>query len=298
MTMRGRRDRRHADAAEVRRSVEAVLGGTPISTLHRLGQGTDHTAYEVNGNLIARFASVHNRATPAATTSQIEILQLAERVSTIPVPEVVGADTANGLIITRKLMGTSLLDAPANDVDALVEQFSEFLAGLHAVRLEHLPSTIEVDRCQPGEFLADVSTRTATIAPAIPDNERGLVENFLNGAPPSAASRIVFCHNDLGAEHVLAGADRSTLTGVIDWSDAAITDCARDLGRIYRDLGPSTAERVLDQLAIDDKPETWRRTVFHARCALLEDLDYGLTSCDRRYSDAALANLNRTFIDP
>lgn len=264
--MRGQQDRRHTDAAEVRRMVEAALGGAPISTLHRLGQGTDHTAYAVNDNLIARVAIVQGPATASATDREIEILQVAGRVSTIPVPEVVGADAANGLVITRRLTGTSVLEAPASDVDPLVEQLAEFLAGLQAVSEEQLPPTIEVDRSPPAAFLADVSTKAATIAPAVTDNELELVQSFLNSAPPRAASPVDFCHNDLGAEHVLVAADRTTITGIIDWSDAAMTDFARDLGRIYRDLGPSAAERVLDQVAIDDTAE-WGEQ--RGRCARL-----------------------------
>jgi aminoglycoside phosphotransferase (APT) family kinase protein len=293
----GRRDRSHANAAEARRLVEAALGGTRISTFRILGRGTDHTAYEVDGGLIARFTSTQDPETAAATAWEIEILQLADRVSTVPVPEVLGADTENGLVITRKLMGSSLLDAPTNNPHALIDQLAEFLAGLHAVRDEDLPPAIEVDWCPPTAFLADASTNLAVLAPVVTSEQLRLVTNFLNTAPPPAPSHVALCHNDLGAEHILAAADRTTLTGIIDWSDAAITDAARDLGRIYRDLGPSTAERVLEQLTIDDKLETWRRTTFHARCALLEDLAYGLTIGDARYSDAALANLTRTFTE-
>lgn len=38
-----------------------------------------------------------------------------------------------------------------------------------------------------------------------------------------------------------------------------------------------------------------RRALFHARRALIEDLAYGLSTGPRRYAEAALAHLERTF---
>lgn len=91
---------------------------------------------------------------------------------------------------------------------------------------------------------------------AIPAAHRDAVGAFLEEAPPPAAPRaaLVLCHDDLGIEHVLVD-DAGAVTGVIDWSDAAVADPAGDLGRIHRDLGPA---------------------VFRARCGALEDLAYGL----------------------
>lgn len=108
--------------------------------------------------------------------------------------------------------------------------------------------------------------------------------------PPNAP-----CHNDLGAEHLLVGADDTALTGVIDWTDASLTDPTIDLGRLYRDLGPPVGTDIAEQLGLD-LAATLPRAAFYGRCALLEDLEYGLTTGDRRYSDAALANLARTFV--
>jgi aminoglycoside phosphotransferase (APT) family kinase protein len=43
----------------------------------------------------------------------------------------------------------------------------------------------------------------------------------------------VFSHNDLGIEHVLIDPGTWTVTGIIDWSDAAIVDPAIDFGLLY-----------------------------------------------------------------
>ena len=66
----------------------------------------------------------------------------------------------------------------------------------------------------------------------------------------------MLAHADLGAEHILEAAER--ITGVIDWSDAAVTDPALRARRL----------RGLEDAAMD-------RIEFFARCAALEDLACG-----------------------
>jgi aminoglycoside phosphotransferase (APT) family kinase protein len=85
----------------------------------------------------------------------------------------------------------------------------------------------------------------------------------------------VFSHNDLGIEHVLVDPAGWAVTGVIDWSDAALVDPAVDVGLLYRDLGPPA-------LALVGGPDA-ERAVFYARCAMLEDLAYGVTTGLDRY---------------
>jgi aminoglycoside phosphotransferase (APT) family kinase protein len=94
-------------------------------------------------------------------------------------------------------------------------------------------------------------------------------------------------HADLGAEHILEL--DGTLTGIIDWSDAAVADPALDLARLYRDFGPAFLEelsQVYGPLA-----ETMPRIEFFARCAALEDLAYGRATGRREY----VANAQRSF---
>ena len=122
------------------------------------------------------------------------------------------------------------------------------------------------------------------------------VEGFLGCILPEESRALAFCHNDLGAGHVLVDAGASAVTGIIDWSDAAISDPARDLAPIYRDLGPEVFELTLDHYGryFDDADR--ERTVFYARCKLLEDVAYGLnTPGARLYAEAGLSHLDRTF---
>jgi aminoglycoside phosphotransferase (APT) family kinase protein len=103
-------------------------------------------------------------------------------------------------------------------------------------------------------------------------------------------------HNDLGTEHVLVDPDTWTVTGIIDWSDAAIIDPAIDFGLLYRDLGP-TARAAMDSYRTEanDLVTLWERAVFYARCSVFEDLAYGLETGPDKYLDKSLAAMAWLF---
>jgi hypothetical protein len=100
-------------------------------------------------------------------------------------------------------------------------------------------------------------------------------------------------HNDLGIEHVLVDPDTGMVTGVIDWSDAAIVDPAIDVGLLYRDLGPAAARAALGsyRTEVNDLATLEERAVFYARCRVFEDLAYGLQMGRRSYVDKSLATM-------
>lgn len=127
---------------------------------------------------------------------------------------------------------------------------------------------------------------------AVPSVHRGRIEEFLTGGTPADRPGLVFSHNDLGMEHVLVDPRTWTVSGVIDWTDAAFTDPAYDLGLIYRDLGPAAFGAALAAYGSDEPRE---RAVFLARCTVLEDLAYGIRSGKRVYADNALASLEWLF---
>jgi hypothetical protein len=97
-------------------------------------------------------------------------------------------------------------------------------------------------------------------------------------------------------EHVLVDVEANAVTGIIDWTDAAIADPARDLALIYRDLGPEACKLVLAHYEGSFGDADRERAVFYARCKLIEDLAYGLgTPGARRYAEVGLSHLARTF---
>jgi aminoglycoside phosphotransferase (APT) family kinase protein len=154
---------------------------------------------------------------------------------------------------------------------------------LHAV--DPTPVDVPVEAADPREWLADLTglaeLRVVDPIPVEAADPRewlpdltGLAEllRVLHADPPPMSSERVLAHADLGAEHLLAAKGR--LTGVIDWSDAAVTDPALDFARLHRDFGPTFLDEALRAYG-SDSPAFRRRITFFARCAALEDLAYG-----------------------
>jgi aminoglycoside phosphotransferase (APT) family kinase protein len=194
---------------------------------------------------------------------------LAGRLSLpIPAPRFAEADVmAYPRVPGRPLLGrTPPAGAPA--------QLGRFLRELHGVDPAAVTGLVPVEPADPAEWLDEL------------EGPPELVRAVRAGRPPASAALVV-AHADLGAEHVLE--DGGVLTGVIDWSDAAVTDPALDFARLYRDFGPAFLAETL--AAYGPLPGAMPRITFFARCAALEDLAYGETTGRREYA----ANARRSF---
>lgn len=282
---------------DVRSLVSRQLPSYEIRTLIRLGEGLDNVGYEINDELLVRLnkdAGLSDRAAREA-----ELLRAVAAVSTLPVPQPVFADHgARGYL---KVPGVPLLEHRVADPTRLAVPLGDFLTHLHAAPLSALGSLVPLEadpllvwRDEAERDYLDLMSRDVA---AVPARGRQLVEDFLARTPPPEPhpDAAVFCHCDLGAEHLLVDPTRDEFSGVIDWTDAAIADPVVDLGRIYRDLGPAVFELVVASYGRTVDGPARERARFYAGCALIGDLAYGRRTGDRRYSDAALANLNRTF---
>ncbi|MEV0384199.1 aminoglycoside phosphotransferase family protein [Nonomuraea sp. NPDC050643] len=268
------------------------LPGYQVRTVYRLGHGLDNTVYEVNEELLVRR---RRAADPEANRQEVARLAAVAELSPLPVPEVLFADDESGVIAYRKLEGEPLHRNPVVDPARLAEPMGRFLSAIHGAAPERMREVAPLDRYPAPTLLQDAELDYRDVERHVPVDQRPLVERFLRALPPDEPRSLRFCHNDLGAEHVLVDTESSTITGVIDWSDAAITDPAHDFALIYRDLGPEIFELTVSHYALGLGEEDRDRVRFYARCALIEDLAYGLSTGPRHYADAALAHLAWTF---
>lgn len=174
-------------------------------------------------------------------------------------------------------------------------RLGELLAVLHAVPPERVAGFAEVDDTPPAEWLAEAAELWPSVSGHVPAAYRPALEAFLAAPPPAPASTLVFSHQDLGIEHVLVdpgqGTGTMTVTGVIDWSDAAIGDPARDFGLILRDLGPAALAAALRR----DDADLVRRAEFYARCGLIADLAHGIATGRPEYAAKSLTGLSWLF---
>lgn len=286
---------------DVRDLVAAQLPAYAIDSVVLLGEGEDNIAFQINGELIVRFGKEPAPESRAAQVrGEARLLAAVADVSPVPVPEPTFTVAEQGCLAYFKLFGLPLIDAdPARRSahgGSVAVALGEFLGALHAVPVGEMAGLVETDDEPMAVWVEESAQIYATIIEAVPPSHRPAVEAFLAASPPADPRDLVFSHNDLGIEHVLVDPDAWTVTGVIDWSDAAITDPARDFGLLYRDLGPAALDRALAGY----RPgvgvgEIRARAGFYARCGVLEDMAYGLQTGHRKYLDKSLAALEWLF---
>lgn len=184
-------------------------------------------------------------------------------MSPVPVPRPVVVDARRGCLAHPLLPGVPLLGrVPGPDVAA---RPGELLAALHRVPHTRVAHLVEADHAPLSDRLDAAAESWATVAPEVPAGRRWAVEAVLAAVPPPRGVELVLSHNDLGVEHVLVDAATGAVTGVIDWSDAALADPAVDVGLVLRDLGDAACGTVLFRLG-GDRAALRERAVFHARC--------------------------------
>jgi aminoglycoside phosphotransferase (APT) family kinase protein len=112
----------------------------------------------------------------------------------------------------------------------------------------------------------------AAIAPDAPINS---LRRYLREVRVDAGCARVLVHNDFAAEHVLIDAEAQRVTGVIDWSDIAISDPAADFAGIFHWGGDPFADAVLAAYegALDNGFR--RRARFMAVCRGAMDVAFG-----------------------
>ena len=209
------------------------MPGYLVRVSTHLGSGLDHVAYEVNGELIVRRSRETDPTTRAELTRREAGLLAAVRPwSAVAVPEVVFADEEYGVLAYRKLAGSPLLDHPGADPRPLAAAAAAFLDRLHRAPVTAMATLVPVEDEPLAEWLDDARRTYTAVSARLPAAARTRVEAFLAAAPPAEPERTVFCHADLGAEHLLVDPEARTITGVIDWADAAIADPARDLAKL------------------------------------------------------------------
>lgn len=286
----------------VRRLLARHLPGWRATSVVPLGEGVDNAAFDVDGELVVR-CSTHPDPGERSRRVLRESRVLATVAATSPLPVPVPRFTApeDGCLAYARPPGVPLLDVPAAQRSRRAAAVGAVLGGLltalSALPVELMAEVAGVDDTPPGEWLDECRDLLPQLRSAIPGRHLPTVRAFLDADPPDPADRLVFTHDDLGIEHVLADPDTGRVTGVLDWGDAAVADPAHDLGLVLRDLGQQALEAALAACgaAPGGDGALRRRIDFHARCALLEDLAHGLDTGRDAYVEKSLLGMAGLF---
>ena len=293
--MAGRSRERIADVHNV---VVAHLPGYQVDSVVCVGEGLDNLVYEVNGQLIVRFSKEPD---PNRLNNEGRLLAAVAEVSPLPVPEPTFIAAEQGCLAYLKLPGIPLLDIPhglrSDHSTPVAAALGDLLTALHADPIDRWTALVDTEDRPLAECGRDAAQTFPSVADQIPAVHRRSIETFLDAAAPHDGYAPAFSHNDLGIEHVLVDPVTWTVTGIIDWSDAAIVDPAHDFGLLYRDLGPAALGIAVRHYRNDakDVAALTERAVFHARCSVFEDLAYGTQTGRHEYVGKCLAAMEWLF---
>jgi aminoglycoside phosphotransferase (APT) family kinase protein len=287
---------------DVRGLVRAQMPGYGIDSVTLLGEGQENIAYVVNDELIVRFSKASDAQQRAGRVRrEASVLAAVAGVSPLPVPVPVFTVVEQGCLAYFKVPGVPLADVPPQQRVAQAEvvgaALGRFLGAMHAMPVERMADLVDTDADPLSDWRRDAADGYSEVAGLVPPRYRRAIEAFLDASLPDDPQPVVFLHNDLGVEHVLVEPGTWRVTGIIDWSDAAIDDPAYDFGLLYRDLGPLALEAAIGSYRPDptDVGRLRQRAVFYARCSVFEDLAYGLEAHQARYIDNSLAALEWLF---
>lgn len=251
------------------------LGGLPVT---KLGEGWDNDLYVVgNEEWVFRFPKRAERV--PWLWREIAVVDRVAQVLGPLVPrfEHVGVASED---FPYPFVGYRFVPGLAADridplTSGLAREIGGVLARLHAIDPSGVPPTPagwEDEPAVPSRIARLVGLAEPVLA-RLPRPARTKVEPYLAGAvvAPSGQGpdRRRLCHNDISAEHLIVEPAGGRLAGLLDWTDAMVTDPVADfVGLItvggYGFIGAALSEYAdTGRLAIDHR--FWERLVWWCR---------------------------------
>ncbi|MFE0421663.1 phosphotransferase family protein [Streptomyces sp. NPDC058953] len=250
------------DADAVRRLL--ALDGTPVRPV---AEGGEHATWLIGDDRVLRLATDED-----VTRRQRREVALRDALRPrlpVPVPGSTAAgEWAPGLSYTvdTLLPGRSAEVRPVSGAGEL--DLSGMLAALRSYDPAAAPGiALPPEPVRDPAGLGDRALAAARLLTADRSLDAGLVRRRLAGAPPPAdPDSAVLLHNDLKGEHLLIG-DDGGITGVLDWTDAALGDPAEDIAGLAIAIGAPAAVRASALASYG--PDICLRGLWLARCDTL-----------------------------
>jgi aminoglycoside phosphotransferase (APT) family kinase protein len=267
---------------ELRRRVEERLG-LEASIVERIEEGWDSTVYEVNGEWIVRVP--RRDEVRVWMRREASLLPVLAPALPVPVPrfEAVEDTVAVSFVAYPKLSGQPL-GATAyrgGDGSSLAVRLGEFLAALHAFPREQA-TRAGVSEADAADWLeqqrALLGRCEAEVMPLLAESERRCARvvfgDFLSSWDGSLEPALV--HGDLGPAHILHRG--SSVSGVIDWSDARLGDPALDFAWLLHGTTESFTEALVETYAAGRPADSAlsARALFYHRLGPWHEVLYGL----------------------
>lgn len=219
-------------------------------SLRLLGEGWDNVVHAVGDDLVLRIVKDPSpRDNAGHVAREVALLGFAVVACPVAVGSIVATHPEHGALLCRRVPGVAFDDLPpaaqARFAVGVAREVAEAIAAVHAVPLTEVPDEVE-----PLEPLAthrdELAEEVEAVRTTMPADLLAIAESHLAAPVPPDAPPTVFCHNDLGGEHVLVDPASGALTGIIDWSDAVRADPVRDLALLLADGGEDAFAAAVD----------------------------------------------------
>lgn len=236
-----------------------------------------------------------------SASAEARLLRLLTSRSPLPVPQAVRL-ISDEVMEMERVPGSPLLHhlplTSRDEVPRLAPALGGFVAALSRVPRGDVEDLVPVEHPSLDEYRDEAAGLARALHPELTVAQRKAAASFLGGDPPPSPTSLYLAHTDLGAEHVFVAGTPRHITGVIDWSDAAIGDPALDLGLIMRDLGAVGFRHALTAFAAGggDVSGAVKRALFYARVRAFEDLSFGLKLGAPMYRDNALRAIDELLV--
>ena len=249
--------------------------GMPVAFL---GEGWDFQVFEVDTDWLFRFPKREESA--ARLTKEYQLLaDLKGRVS-LPVPDYqYFRESHEGsswpFAGYKKIPGTPADVAEAVDWPSAARQLGLFLAELHAYpvgRAEEAGVPDERDRL--AQWRDESLTKLDGVI-ELPVDRRDLSSYLESDVPGRFDDTPRLVHNDLWAEHILIDPHTCSVSGIIDWGDAAIGDPAVDLAGVYTQYGEQGLRDILTHYTGTLDPDVICRARYLATCLAIHNIRLG-----------------------
>ncbi|MFT2720723.1 phosphotransferase family protein [Deinococcus sp. A31D244] len=268
-------------AAQVAALLPDAPDGVEWRSVEWLGMGSDHHAFALDRARVLRLPRWPGGGEALRREARL-LAWLAPRLGGAALPEVLllgdaGPRVPEGFSVARRVPGRSALGFALTDPVALGGGLGRWLADLHALNPQGSGLTVDLD--PSGHDWRDVALddlEAAAGAGVLPEADAWAAR--VRDIPDLRKVVPAPIHGDFAAEHVyLDGQGR--LSGVLDWSDAALGDPARDLAGLihWGDAALLAAARVAYPAAGPSCGAVWERAAWYALCRALADLAFGLT---------------------
>jgi len=288
------------NVARVSRILEAQFPELRRVTAAYLGEGYDSTVFEVNEGWVFRFpkrADVEDQL-----LVERRILPILSQTSPLPLPAYrffgqPSPEFPRSFVGYPRIPGTPGILFEPDAYPHLAAQLGRFFSWLHSFSV-HEAARHGVPRRETAslieeireEALADFESVRKVAQDAPLAKWHAYLKNGIDDGTAGCRTPVLV-HHDLAGEHVLVDTTEKKATGVIDWSDIAISDPAVDFAGMFHWGGARFVEQVLSAYMREADGDMLQRARFIAACRGTGDVVFGLKLKRPEYISAGLRAL-------